>query len=121
MTLKGMDPSKPVLGTHELDVTDISLLLVPCFHYSYFVGCAVGQIGGNIQKSTRLQTTDVSYSLGPRVGVRIPLGEAFAVQGFGEVLFVPDPIGIVFPDLNAVWDQPVASAFFGATFSMKIE
>jgi hypothetical protein len=113
----------------EFDLTQISALLVPCARYKYFLGCAVGQFGSIVWKSPVDFLSALSYSFGPRLGVEVPFAERFAVFGFGEVLFAPEPVRIDFilpdpnkptlPPANTEWKQPVASGFFGAGLSIR--
>lgn len=129
--------TEPVPGTtssfpQELDVSQLSALVVPCARYKYFVGCGVAQLGGIIFKSRVDLETSLSYAFGPRIGFEVPFSEErFAVFGFGEVLFAPEPPGIdiVLPDptkpnsppANVQWTQPVASGFFGVGFSVRFK
>lgn len=121
----GATSSRPA----EFDLSQLSALLVPCGRYKYFVGCGVVQFGSLLMQSSVHLETQLSYSFGPRLGFEVPFAERFAVFGFGEVLFAPNPGGIEFtepvpgePDIppnNTYWDQSVASAYFGAGLSVK--
>lgn len=123
----------PVPGTKpnyptELDVSQLTALLVPCLHYKYLVGCGVAQFGGIITKNLDVDTA-LTYSFGPRLGFEVPFAERFAVFGFGEVLFTPEPYGIDFTlpaypgatPANTGWTQSVASAFFGAGVTVRFQ
>jgi hypothetical protein len=115
----------------EMDVSQFSLLVVPCFRWKYFVGCAVGQLGTFIIQ-TRVQTgDDLVFGLGPRLGFEVPFADRFAVFGFGEALFAPFPAALKFtnpppgmpdgPVPNVRWEQPVGSVFFGAGVSIHFK
>lgn len=115
----------------EFDLSQFSVLVVPCFRWKYFVGCAVAQLGGFVYQTATRTSTDVVYGFGPRLGFEVPFAEQFAVFGFGEALFTPGPAGVQFtlppkddptgPIANVFWDQPVGSIFFGAGLSFKIK
>lgn len=118
------DPSR----WREADTSLLSVLVVPCVRWKYFLGCGVfenglitAQFGADFLKAW-------TYTIGPRVGVEIPFAQRFAVRGFGEALFAPDGRGwrvipppgeTTGPDVQ--WSRPVVSAFFGAGFSVKFE
>lgn len=116
-----LDPSRPLLGKRDFDVSNLSAALVPCAHLGLFLVCGVALVSYSIQKSTVLETDATVYALGPRLGLRIPLGSTLALSGFAEALFVPEPAAIAFDDINAVWKQSPISAFFGGALSFKID
>ncbi len=113
----------------EFDLSQISALVVPCARWKFLAGCAVGQFGVFLMKSTVAERNLITFGVGPRLGFEVPFAERFAAFGFGEVLFVPSPGGFRFdapppgdpdgPIANTRWRQPVASAFFAAGFSVK--
>ena len=124
--IPGATSSFPV----EFDVSQLSALVVPCARYEYFVGCGVVQFGFLVTQTSDYQDIFASYSFGPRVGFEVPFAEKrFAVFGFGEVLFAPEPAEIWFslpplahpegPIANTRWRQSVASGFFGVGFSVR--
>ena len=115
----------------EFDLSELSVSLVPCARYKYFVGCGVAHVGALIWQTVDTTGLGVSFSLGPRVGFEVPFAERFAVFGFGEVLFTPAKVGLLFnlpdpkypdePPANTKWVQSVASGFFGAGVSVKFK
>jgi len=113
----------------EFDLSQVSLLVVPCARYKYFVGCGVAQLGSLIMQSSVSLDANLSVGFGPRLGFEVPFAERFAAFGFGEVLFSPMQNGFDFkypppgdpdgPIANTRWSQPVASGFFGVGVSVK--
>lgn len=113
------DPTKET-REQELDLSQISVALVPCARWKYLVGCGVAQLGATFLKDTLEMTTVATFALGPRVGVEVPITERFALFGFGEVLFAVRGTGAVYsldapgaPAANVKWRQEIASGFFG--------
>jgi hypothetical protein len=121
-----IDPSKHY-SEAKIDVSEWTGLLVPCVRYSYFVGCAVVQ--GGVLSGTN-PYTDLPLgmlSLGPRAGFEVPLGERFAVFGFGELLarviqpvfdFVIGAEGTSPP--NTRWVSSPVTGFFAAGLLVKL-
>jgi hypothetical protein len=116
----------------ELDVSQFSVLVVPCGRWKYFVGCAVAQAGFFLFKTSIQELDATAFGLGPRLGFEVPFAEErFAVFGFGEALFTPRPAGVRFtnpppgepedPAANVRWGQPVGSVFFGVGVSFKLK
>lgn len=125
--IPGAGPSFPV----EMDMSQFSLLIVPCARWSYFVGCAAVQAGFIYWKTSIEARGLVTYGLGPRLGFEVPFAERFAAFGFGEVLFAPGQASLEVtlpppgmpdgPVANVRWEQPLASVFFGAGLSVKFK
>ena len=124
----------PGAGAHfpaEFDLSQFTVLLVPCGRWKYFVGCVVAQVGLFHTKTTVEERDAAAYALGPRLGFEVPFAERFAVFGFGEALFTPSPIAVQFTDpppgmpdgpiANTQWEQPIGSVFFGAGLSLKFK
>jgi hypothetical protein len=113
----------------EFDLGRVSGLLVPCARYKYFVGCGVAELNAILMQSRVQFLMLASFAFGPRLGFEVPFAERFAAFGFAEVLLAPSPpyIDFILPDpndpedppANSRWNQPVASAFFGAGVSMR--
>ena len=67
------------------------------------------------------------FTLGSRVGLRIPLGERFALFGFGETLFAPVRIGFIplgpsgAPDPNVLWLPSVVQGYGAAGLEFIFE
>jgi len=67
--------------------------IIPCFHYSRFIGCGIAGIGLarfvptvnalNYGNRTR-------FEFGGRVGLDFPIAERFAIQVTNDVVWVPD-------------------------------
>jgi hypothetical protein len=125
--LPGATSSYPV----EMDVSQVSLLLVPCTRWRYFVGCGVAQAGLFLYQTSAATEQGLVFGLGPRVGFEVPFAQRFAVFGFAEALFsiykqgveasdppVGQPNG---PIANVFWDPPIGAAFFGAGVSVRFE
>lgn len=113
------DPTKKT-REQELDLSQISVALVPCARWKYLVGCGVAQLGVTFLKDTLEMTTTAAFTFGPRVGVEVPITERFALFGFGEVLFVGQGVETLYsidapgaPAANVKWRQSIASGFFG--------
>jgi hypothetical protein len=117
---EAIDSAKPVTAAQQLDYSNVSALLVPCFHYWYLLGCAVGQVGVSLTRSSLVSADKLSYGAGPRLGVQFPFADRFAASAFGEVLFAAAPTVTYFNDLNAVWRQSLASGFVGVGLSVKL-
>lgn len=115
----------------EFDIGLLAASFVPCARYSYFVGCGVAQLGALTYKTDNYFEVTATFGVGPRLGFEVPFAERFAVFGFGEVLFapaqallrfsLPDPKYPNEPPANSQWQQPIASAFFGAGVSVKFK
>lgn len=130
---------QPVAGAQtyynqEFELSQATMLLVPCIRWKYIAGCGVLQGGVMLLYNFETQTHDVfgaSVGLGPRFRVEVPITEQFAVFGFGEVLFSPWLAGVEYskpsvnpedgPPPNTYWQQPVASAFFGVGFNVSFK
>src|SRR5262249_43442700 len=81
-----IDPTKS-FTTVEEDVSEWTALLLPCYRYGYFVGCAAVQGGAIVAKGDRTEITAWGMlSFGPRVGFEVGFKDRFAVFGFGEAL-----------------------------------
>lgn len=103
------------------DLSQWTGLLVPCGRYKYFVGCAVAQAGGFVLHGDLDDVFRWAVAFGPRVGLEVPLGERFAVFGFGEALFTPAVAGIYETERNVEWKQSIVSGFFGAGLSVNFK
>lgn len=92
--------------------------LVPCARWKYLFGCGVIQAGFYYVEGTGyLSQSSASLALGPRLGIRVPVGDRFALFGFGEALFAPVRIGfapLADPDPNVVWLPSVAQGYGAA-------
>src|SRR5262249_52488877 len=68
-----IDPSK-IFQPFKADLSEWSVLLVPCARYKYFVGCAVAQGGADMFQIESGLTQVGFLSFGPRAGFEIPFG-----------------------------------------------
>lgn len=115
------DRSKPLIRTEELDISNLSVLLVPCLHLSYFMGCAVGQAGLTINQSKMVTGITPGVAVGPRAGLEFSFGDRFGLRVFAEALFTPTQSIVSIEDANAQFKQSVVSAFFGATLFVSFK
>ncbi len=114
-----VDAAKAVAAQPSFDFSNMSLLVVPCFHLSYFLGCAVGQVGVSIAQRRLLSEGAVGFGLGPRLGIEIPFADRFVAHAFGEALFATVPAQVSIESANALWRQSIVSGFFGAGLSFR--
>ena len=123
------DPTIAYSSERQVDVSQLSALLVPCIRFAtYFAGCGVAQAGSILSQSPVSAQWGPSFGFGPRFAIEVPLGERFAAFAFGEALFTPGTV-IAFdlggpngePAPNVVWRQSVVSGFFGAGLSVKFK
>jgi hypothetical protein len=99
-----IDPTEPYGSPKEPDFSNMAVLFVPCFRYSWFMGCAVGQFGFNIIQTPYEAGLSPSLGGGPRLGVEIPFLERFAVRAWGDLIFqLPNTHTI--DDQNLQWTQ----------------
>lgn len=139
LELRGMLPSRtvaaepipglePTTGPLVFETSQWTALLVPCVRWAYFVGCGVAQ-GGLLHVQTPVeQGTFAQIAFGPRLGVEVPFAGRFAVFAIGEALIYAlgaqirfDIAGDGVPPPNRRWSQSIASGFFGAGMSVKLE
>jgi len=121
------DPLEP----HPFDLSQLSAQLVPCVRFaSYFAGCGVVGAYTLITQTQRRTGFLPGWTIGPRLGAEVPLGERFAVFGFAEALFAPLGAWVGFRDPsapdkndapNVIWNMPIVSGFFGAGVSVKFQ
>jgi hypothetical protein len=114
-------PAYPV----KFDYTQGSASLVPCFRFAtYFGGCVV--LAGLLQVTQDYagSVTHANFGVGPRFTAELPLGEQFALFGYAEALFIPQPEGgQLYGDKsqNVIWQQSIVSGFFGLGASVKFK
>jgi hypothetical protein len=111
---KPIDPTQKASPPVKPDVSSVVAMLVPCFRYSWFLGCAVGYAGNTIFNTPLTTPLGLSYGLGPRLGVEIPIGERFAVRAWGDALFDLGQPRFLITNVNLSWKQDLVSGFFGA-------
>lgn len=114
VTSEPFDPSQQYGTPKEPDFSNIAMLLVPCFRYSYFLGCAVGQFGFSVHNTPARAVIGQSIGVGPRLGVEIPFLERFAVRVWGDAIFELPPGTYVLQDENLQWTQSLVAGFLGA-------
>jgi hypothetical protein len=116
------DPKSQVNPTPvAFDLSQLSALLVPCVRFAtYFSGCGVVQ-GGLVITQDQITAVYPQFSIGPRFGVEVPLGERLALFGFGEALFAPHDVFQGYREANVVWHQSIVSGFFGAGLSIMFQ
>lgn len=111
-----------------LQVGQVTGLLVGCARWKYAFGCGVVQGGAYyIEAGDSFSRSEAAFALGPRVGVRFPLGEHFALFGVGEALFAPvrigfqpvNPPGTAQP--NTYWLPSVAQGYAAAGVELTFE
>ena len=113
-----IDPGKPVTPD-AFEASQYTLSLVPCARWRYVFGCGLLQGGFLFVEIGPESTTQASLAVGPRLGVRLPISDRFAVFGLGEVLFAPVRAGFRTvpppgtPDPNSAWRIPVAQGYGG--------
>lgn len=123
-----VDPAKAT-SPREFDLSQMSVLLVPCLRWKYLVGCGVTEGGMMILQDKLGLGVRPTVRFGPRLGLEVPFAERFAVRAFGEVLFAAVNSGFGYKDPsvpggdapNVVWNESIASGFFGAGLSVKFE
>lgn len=113
------------------DLSQLSAQLVPCVRFAtYFAGCGVVGAYTLITQDATTTSFFPGWTIGPRFGVEVPLGERFAVFGFAEALFAPygalqgyrDPSAPEKNDApNVRWERSIVSGFFGAGVSVKFQ
>lgn len=109
---EALDPNKPTI-VDTYNVGQFGLSVIPCARWRYFFGCGVLQFGFYWRDSPAyLSAGQPSLALGPRAGVRIPLGDHFALFAFGEALFAPVRLGFASPpEKNVYWLPSVAQGY----------
>jgi hypothetical protein len=123
-----VDSAPAYAGTVDFDLSQVVGLLTPCGRYLYFFGCAVAGAGVQIAYDSDPRGPFTNFfplvQLGGRVGIEVPLGQtAFAVRGWGEVLYSTPPTRVGYrPDEDHVYrvERPSVSAFFGLGFVVKL-
>jgi hypothetical protein len=110
-----IDAGNPSAYPEKFDISELAANLVPCVRWKFLAGCGVVQGGVlfNDGASPGLMT-ERQFALGPRGGVDFLFYHSFALFAFAEALFVPDPRSFSYANGNVRWNQPVATAFFGA-------
>ena len=121
-------PDKPTNPQH-FDLSQLSAQLVPCVRFAtYFAGCGVVGVYTLIAHNSLATVFPLGFSIGPRFGGELPLGDTFALFGFAEALFAPGQPFVGYRDpsapgkddaANVVWRQSLVSGFFGAGVSVK--
>lgn len=114
-------PDRPYETPKEPDVSNVAMLLVPCYRYSYFMGCVVGQFGITVFNTPSVATTGQSIALGPRLGIEIPFLERFAVRAWGDAIFHIPPVTYGLEDVNLKWTESTVAALFGAGFVVNFK
>jgi hypothetical protein len=109
-----IDPTKPYETPKEPDFSGVAVLFVPCFRYSLFMGCVVGQVGFNVSNTPIDTAIGQSIGLGPRLGVEIPFLERFAVRVWGDAIFAIPPLTYRLSNVNLKWTESPVGGFFGA-------
>lgn len=111
---EALDPSKPT-NPDIYDVGQFAVGMVPCARWKYFFGCGSLQFGFYWRDSPAyLSAGQPSLALGPRAGVRIPLGGHFSLFAFGEALFAPVRLGFASPPSKNVYWLPSVAQGYGA-------
>ena len=123
-----IDPDLPTYPK-TFDVGQFTALFLGCARWKYLFGCGVAQGGAYFigTDGKYISNSQASFALGPRVGVRLPLGEHVALFGFGEALFPPVRIGFgplgepgePFP--NVIWYPSVAQGYGAAGIEVTFE
>ena len=115
-----IDPTKPYETPKEPDFSGVTMLLVPCFRYSYFMGCGVAQFGFNVWQTPADIVLGPSIGAGPRIGVEIPFLERFAVRVWGDVIFqIPNTHRL--DDVNLQWTQSPVVGMLGAGLAVHFK
>lgn len=110
-----IDPTQPHYEpVIQTDLSNVSMLLVPCYRYSLFMGCGVAQLGVTVFNKPDYPITGQSIALGPRLGVEIPFLERFAVRVWGDALFHVPPVTYALDNLNLKWVESPVVGLFGA-------
>ena len=99
----------------NFDLSQIAGILTPCFHVSWFHGCAIVE-GGIVWVHKQYREGSIAYfGVGPSAGFEVPLTPWFALVVMGDFLFTSRP-GISFgpgygdtpdQDPNAQWRMPL--------------
>jgi hypothetical protein len=114
-----INPNLPFESPKEPIVTNVEMLVVPCFRYWWLMGCAVGHIGFSISETPAGFGGWPAYGIGPRVGIEVPITDRFFVRGHGDVLVdFADPT-LELPDVNLKWKQNIVSGFIGLGVGMS--
>lgn len=109
-----LDVSKPA-SSESFTLAQYTAAVVPCARWKYVFGCGVIQSGFYFIDDARIASQgQPSLALGPRLGARLPIGERFALFGFGEALFAPVRAGFVPFGGNNVWWRPSVAQGYGA-------
>ena len=116
-----IDPSRPYGTPKEPDFSSVAMLLVPCFRYSYFLGCVVGQFGFSVFNTPAGAAIGQSIGAGPRLGVEVPFLERFAVRVWGDAIFEIPPVTYTLEDVNLEWKQSLVAGFLGAGLVMSFK
>jgi len=115
-----IDPMEPYGTPKEPDFSSVTMLLMPCFRYSYFMGCGVAQFGFNVWQTPADIVLGPSIGAGPRIGVEIPFLERFAVRVWGDVIFqVPNTHRL--DDVNLQWTQSPVVGMLGAGLAVHFK
>ena len=121
------DPDVPHFD-QSLRVGQGTALLAGCARWKYAFGCGVMQGGAYyVENGESFSHSEAAFALGPRLGVRLPLGEHFALFGFGEALFPLARIGFKplaapgEPDPNVYWLPSVAQGYAAAGVEFTFE
>jgi hypothetical protein len=115
-----IDPTQPYEPGKEPSFGGVAMLLVPCFRYSWFMGCVVGQFGFNVSQSPVDHALGPSLGVGPRLGVDIPFLERFAVRAWGDVMFEA-PSTYALDDVNLKWTQSPVVGMLGAGVAVSFK
>lgn len=113
-------PTRIIQFKNTVDVTQITVGVVPCFRYHWFAGCATVDAGMLVAGGQALAPGGDPFlftmGLGPRLEVDFPFAERFGVRAFADVRFSPiTDTGYLVG--GKVWANPPVTGLFGLAFS----
>lgn len=112
-----LDAAKAVAAQPSFDFSNMSLLVVPCFHLS--ISSAVRWVRLAFHRAEASPSRGVGFGLGPRLGIEIPFADRFVAHAFGEALFVTVPAQVSIESANALCAPVDRAGFFGAGLSFR--
>ncbi len=114
------DPSKPYSTPKEPDLSDATFMLVPCYRYSWLMGCAVGYFGAALAQTPLELIGWPVMGVGPRIGIDVPFAKRFFARVQGDVLFNLTNSSLQLTNVNLEWRQNVAVGYIGAGLGVTL-
>lgn len=111
-------------GKTHFDITSATIALAPCARWNVLMGCAVFDVGMLVAGSVATNPSAgppivATLGIGPRLAVRVPFAERFALRAFADLRFAPIPSTFGEQDTGNTWQSGIVSGLFGLGASFE--